>query len=240
MIAACSDDSAVGTVAGPNATSPAVAIPASVTVPATTATADSTTSFQLSKFGAAINHFTVEAHVKSSDVAFLIDAAPFFATGTLVSAQPGPVRLGATIDLACEVAPGTTVVGDCSLTGKYRGVVLRFELDETRRLRSAKSLVPPNAMVDIEFPNGAYSTESNQREIDKAIADVVALAPLGTRFALFFGPSNFGTTYQVAGSASWGWTDATQHVHALPTAREEAWIDGSTTVASILAQIDGR
>jgi hypothetical protein len=97
-----------------------------------------------------------------------------------------------------------------------------------------------NAVVDVEFPNGAYATESNQRQIDQAIAGAVALAPIGMRFALFFGPSNVGTTYQVAGSASWGWIDATQHVHALPAAREEVWIDGSSTVASILSHIDGK
>lgn len=208
MIAACSD-STVGVVAGPSSTS--------VAVPATTTSVHSTTSNELSKFGAAIAPFVVEVDLKSSDIGFLIDVAPFFATGTLLSAQPGPVRLDT-----------------------KRGVVLRFALDQTRVLRSAKSLVPPNTMVDVEFPNGAYATESNQREVDRAIGDAVTLAPVGTEFALFFGPSNFGTTYQVAGSASWGWIDASQHVHELPTAREEPWIDGSSTVASILTQIDGQ
>ena len=234
MIAACSDNSAVDVVAGPNATSSVVA------VPATTTSGDSTASIQLARFGAAITQFTVEAHVKSHDSAFLIDAAPFFAIGTLVSAKPGPVRLGATTNFVCEVAPGTTVAGDCSRTSKDRGVVLRFELDETRRLHSAKALAPLDAMVDIEFSNGPYVTESNQRETDNAIAEVVALAPMGTRFALFFGPSNFGVTHQVAGSASWGWIDATQHVQALPAARVEAWNDGSSTIASLLSQIDAR
>jgi hypothetical protein len=232
--AACSDDSAVDIVTEPNATSPALAAPA--TVPGTTTGVDSTASIE--KFGAAIKTFTVEVDLKSSDIGFLIDTASFFATGKLVSAQPGPVRIGATTKLACEVAPGTTVAGDCSRAAQNRGVVLRFELDERRQLHSAKASAPLNAMVDVEFPNGAYSVESNQREVDKAIAEVIGLAPLGTRFALFFGPSNYGTTYQIAGSASWGWIDSTQHVQALPTAREEPWIDGSSTVPSILAQIE--
>jgi hypothetical protein len=237
-IGGCSDDSSVGVVAGSSPTASAGASQTSVT--AATTNEQAAASADLSMFGAGIKNFTVEVDLKTSDIGFLMDTAPFFATGTLVSAQPGPVRVGGTVRLACEVAPGTTVAGDCSRATTTRGVVLRFALGESRRLRSAGSLPPLTETVDVEFPNGAYSIESNQREVDKAIADVVAQAPVGTRFALFFGPSNFGMTYQVAGSASWGWIDASQHVHALPAAREEPWIDGSSTLASILLQIDAR
>ena len=237
-IAGCSDDSSVGVVVGAPPTSVAEAAPTSMAATTTNEQADA--NADLSRFGAAIKNFTVEVHLKSSDIGFLMDTAPFFATGTLVSAQPGPVRVGGTVHLACEVAPGTTVAGDCSRAATKRGVVLRFALDESRRLRSAGSLPPLPATVDVEFPNGSYAAESNQREVDKAIADVVAQAPIGTRFALFFGPSSFGTTYQVASSASWGWTDASQNVRGLPTSREEPWVDGSSTVASILSQIDAK
>jgi hypothetical protein len=191
----------------------------------------------IDRFAAAIAGLTPEVHVPSHDLRWLIDSVPHFIVGTLISVRESDVHEGITLLLRCEANEGVPTGQDCPRTTRHRGVILVFDLAESRTLR-AGARVPLGTVrtLEVEFARGLYTGPFDQERTDALIRETINSAPIGTRFALFVGPSNTGGSV-VAGPTAWGRLDERSQIHAMKDRDGRSWLDSQPTVASILAEI---
>ena len=190
----------------------------------------------LSRFIEAMDGLTPDIHLPSADLPWMVENVPYFAIGRLVGVRPGEPRDGATTKLQCEKAEGVPTDGDCSRTLKYRGVVLSFDSNVRRALVASKGRDLAGGVVEIEFSGGTYTSATDREGTDRLIQQSVQNAPIGTEFALFFGPNPYGLQ-QVATRSSWGLVEA-QHVKSLPGSPREGWTTRDAEVSTILSEIN--
>jgi hypothetical protein len=151
----------------------------------------------------------------------LIGTTPYFAVVTLRAVGPGPIY---------ESVNNT----------RLRAVTLTMDVADARPLARSKEYPGPlnvGGTVQIALGASPYSTDADILRTDGQIAEVAAVAPIGQRFALFFGPSRDGTTWLIAGPTAWAFVDDDGNLAPVVPYSGPNWADGRETLASILSQI---